>query len=277
MDTTIYRDDELMHYGVLGMKWGVRRYQNIDGTLTEAGKDHRAKYIAREKRRLNKMYDKYKKKYTKKAAQAEANGDMKTKKYYLKRLKDAEKSRKRTNDYISKMTWEQIKADEAQDFQDLKKVAKVAGIAGLGLAGAGTAAAVATGAITAPMVQQKIEQVSATPQFQAGKQWVDLGVNTYVGARSYVMGASINAVMNRIDTDRVNEISGAIGRGAGEAAKTAVREFNTSSAGSAKVLGTSAANYANQAAQSFGTNLDPEYVRVIANAGEEYYRNKTQN
>ncbi len=28
----------LTHYGVLGMKWGVRRYQNKDGTLTSLGK-----------------------------------------------------------------------------------------------------------------------------------------------------------------------------------------------------------------------------------------------
>jgi hypothetical protein len=31
-------DNELMHYGIKGMKWGVRRYQNKDGSLTTAGK-----------------------------------------------------------------------------------------------------------------------------------------------------------------------------------------------------------------------------------------------
>ena len=34
-----YRD-YLEHHGILGMRWGVRRYQNSDGSLTSAGKKH---------------------------------------------------------------------------------------------------------------------------------------------------------------------------------------------------------------------------------------------
>lgn len=33
-----YHSQYLMHYGVKGMKWGVRRYQNKDGTYTSVGK-----------------------------------------------------------------------------------------------------------------------------------------------------------------------------------------------------------------------------------------------
>ena len=39
---TIY-NDELYHHGVKGQKWGVRRYQNKDGTLTKEGRE---KYLA---------------------------------------------------------------------------------------------------------------------------------------------------------------------------------------------------------------------------------------
>ena len=36
-----YAYGTLMHYGILGMKWGVRRYQNADGSYTAAGKARR--------------------------------------------------------------------------------------------------------------------------------------------------------------------------------------------------------------------------------------------
>lgn len=38
MYTTLFSNDYLAHHGILGQKWGVRRYQNKDGSLTSAGK-----------------------------------------------------------------------------------------------------------------------------------------------------------------------------------------------------------------------------------------------
>lgn len=46
----------LAHHGILGQKWGIRRYQNEDGTLTEEGKK---RYSNNQKGHANQYYDYY--------------------------------------------------------------------------------------------------------------------------------------------------------------------------------------------------------------------------
>lgn len=41
--------DYLQHHGIIGMKWGVRRYQNKDGSLTSAGEKRYARDIRENK------------------------------------------------------------------------------------------------------------------------------------------------------------------------------------------------------------------------------------
>lgn len=62
----MYYTNELYHHGILGQKWGVRRYQNPDGTLTAEGKKRyfkngtdRSEGLTKEGRKAQEDFDRH--------------------------------------------------------------------------------------------------------------------------------------------------------------------------------------------------------------------------
>lgn len=73
--------EEMYHHGILGQKWGVRRYQNKDGSLTSAG---------RKRAKLSEKYDKFRKK-----KKAKSDEELKAKgKQRIKDMSDADLQKK---------------------------------------------------------------------------------------------------------------------------------------------------------------------------------------
>lgn len=71
--------NELYHHGILGMKWGVRRYQNEDGSLTSAGKKRYGREYERTSQKVMKKLNKnanriYSNAYNKAADEANNGG-----------------------------------------------------------------------------------------------------------------------------------------------------------------------------------------------------------
>jgi hypothetical protein len=102
-----YRIDELVHHGIKGQKWGVRRFQNKDGSLTPAGKQ---KYGSKEN--FNKQYSEDVKKSINKAKSG------------LNKASGAVNKAKNINDkMVKKANEEQIKKDVSKmSDQELQKI-----------------------------------------------------------------------------------------------------------------------------------------------------------
>lgn len=85
-------NDQLYHYGIKGMRWGVRRFQNEDGSLTPRGKKHYEKQDNRFiKKKSGKIY---------KSAMKKSEKEMK--KFVKKELRD-KKGRTAINIYNKKL------------------------------------------------------------------------------------------------------------------------------------------------------------------------------
>lgn len=69
MENTVH-SDELQHWGIKGQKWGVRRYQNPDGSLTKAGQKRYNKEVEKLKKETAKVKEAEKAAATRKKTQS---------------------------------------------------------------------------------------------------------------------------------------------------------------------------------------------------------------
>ena len=114
-DYILTNDCELMHYGVKGMKWGVRRYQNVDGSLTAKGQKRLVKSIQKSARSRKAKKDMFDKTSDMLAEELERKGVFKN---------DVQKLRKLASNYTSLMNKEYKFKNEHEELDAVEKIEK---------------------------------------------------------------------------------------------------------------------------------------------------------
>ena len=108
-------DEELYHHGILGQKWGLRRYQNADGTLTPEGRE---RMLARARKYESKANVTIGESRSAKLRRAKLNQKAKNARYEVRksdlkkaRLKKAENNAKKS---VKDMSDEELKREIAR-------------------------------------------------------------------------------------------------------------------------------------------------------------------
>lgn len=127
-------EDVLQHYGVLGMKWGIRRYQNKDGSYTSTGrKRHRLDDSSEAAKKQNaEIADYFSKNHTQTqdgswAPRGKMGGMQNSEKREMRKaIRDTKKERKQALKNISQLSDEELEArlKRAQKEQQLKQYSR---------------------------------------------------------------------------------------------------------------------------------------------------------